>query len=178
MIKLPHTRSCFVCGLHNPVGLKLDFETDGRIVRTRFVARPEYAGFRDALHGGIIATILDEVMVWACGVHTKRFAFSVELNFRFLQPARPGATLEAIGELVENRRNRLFETRGELRDTAGPVLASATGKYLPLKEAMMADLMEDFAENTEILFGPRSGQLAPSPLGSSPAHNVPTPPSR
>jgi uncharacterized protein (TIGR00369 family) len=154
MIKLPHTRSCFVCGLHNPVGLKLDLETDGHLVRTRFLAKAEYAGFRETLHGGIIATVLDEVMVWACGIQTKRFAYSVELNFRFLQPARSGEMLEAIGELVQNRRNRVFETRGELRNKSGHVLASSTGKYLPIKAAAMEDLRKDFVESSEGLFGP------------------------
>jgi acyl-coenzyme A thioesterase PaaI-like protein len=152
MIKLPHTRSCFVCGLHNPSGLKLDFETDGCTVWTRFTMKPEHAGFRETMHGGIMCTVLDEVMVWACGVRTKRFAYSVELNFRFLQPARPGDALEARGELVQNRRNRLFETRGELRNGSGTVLATGSGKYLPIKEAAMAELMQDFVESPEVLF--------------------------
>ena len=68
MKPLPHTYSCFVCGESNAAGLKLRFETDGRIVRTRFHPRPEHAGFKGVVHGGIIATVLDEVMVWACAV--------------------------------------------------------------------------------------------------------------
>ena len=68
MLKLPHTRSCFVCGLNNPLGLKLDFETDGRIVRAHFAPRPEHVGFRETVHGGLIATVLDEAMVWVIGV--------------------------------------------------------------------------------------------------------------
>jgi len=89
MLKLPHTKSCFVCGLHNPQGLKLDLETDGQIVRAKFVLRAEHVGFRETIHGGIISTVLDEAMVWAVGVRTKRFAYCAELNVRFLQPARP-----------------------------------------------------------------------------------------
>ncbi|HKI68805.1 MAG TPA: PaaI family thioesterase, partial [Verrucomicrobiae bacterium] len=99
---LPHTRSCFVCGESNPVGLKLRFHTDGRIVETRFTPRPEHVGFRQVVHGGIIATLLDEIMVWACAVPTKKFAFCAELNVRFVHPIPPGEEVLAVGELVAN----------------------------------------------------------------------------
>jgi uncharacterized protein (TIGR00369 family) len=153
MLKLPHTKSCFVCGLHNPIGLKLDFETDGRIVQTRFAFRAEHAGFKQTVHGGLISTVLDEVMVWACGVQTKRFAYLAELTVRFLQSVRPGQELIATGELAANRRNKLFEARAELRNEQGTILATATGKYLPVKEGELAGLLDDFAESTEKLFG-------------------------
>src|SRR5262245_15582938 len=134
MKELPHTKSCFVCGEFNPVGLKLRFETDGRTVQTRFVPMPEHIGFRHTMHGGLMATLLDEAMVWACALQTKRFAFCAELTTRFIHPGRPNQALVATAELVANRRNRLFEARAELRDEAGTVLATATGKYLPIKD--------------------------------------------
>jgi len=96
MLKLPHTKSCFVCGLNNPLGLKLDFETDGQIVRARFVPRPEHVGFKETMHGGLISTVLDEAMVWVIGVRTKRFSYCAELNVRFVQPARPNEELKPV----------------------------------------------------------------------------------
>src|SRR6185436_2207270 len=68
MKELPHTRSCFVCGESNSAGLNLRFETDGRIVQAHFVPRLEHVGFKATVHGGLIATVLDEIMVWACAV--------------------------------------------------------------------------------------------------------------
>jgi len=94
---------------------------------------PEHIGFKQTVHGGIIATVLDEIMVWACAVQTRRFAYCAELNVRFASPLRPGEEVLATAELVSNRRDRIFEARGELRDASDRVLASATGKYLPLK---------------------------------------------
>jgi uncharacterized protein (TIGR00369 family) len=150
---LPHTRSCFVCGESNPDGLKLRFETDGRLVRTHFVPRAEHVGFRQTVHGGLIATLLDEIMVWACAVQTKRFAFCAELNVRFLNPVRPGEALVASGELVSNRRDKLFEAKADLRDQAGLVLATAAGKYLPIKQGEVADMVTDFVEDLGWVFG-------------------------
>ena len=150
---LPHTRLCFVCGESNPAGLKLRFETDGRLVQTRFVPRAEHVGFRQTVHGGLTATLLDEIMVWACAVQTKRFAFCAELKVRFLNPVRPGEELIASGELVSNRRGKLFEARAELRNQAGLALATATGKYLPIKQAEVADMVTDFVDDPGWVFG-------------------------
>jgi acyl-coenzyme A thioesterase PaaI-like protein len=151
---LPHTHSCFVCGDSNASGLKLRFETDGRIVRTRFLPRADHVGFRQTVHGGIIATVLDEIMVWACAIQTRRFAYCAELNVRFASPLRPDEEVVATAELVANRRNKLFEAGGELRSRSGLVLASATGKYLPIKEADLSEILADFAGDASGLFEP------------------------
>ena len=144
MRALPHTHSCFVCGESNASGLRLRFETDGLRVQTRFTPSPGHVGFKKTIHGGLIATVLDEIMVWACAVQTRRFAYCAELNVRFNHPLRPGEESVAIAELVNNRRNRLCEAKAELRTAAGRLLASATGKYLPIKETDAAEMFEDF----------------------------------
>lgn len=143
MHELPHTRSCFVCGEANPLGLRLRFHTDGRVVRTEFTPSPEHSGFKQVVHGGIISTILDETMVWACAVSTKQFGFCAEMTVRFQNPLRPGEKAVATAELVANRRDRLFEAKSELHDSAGALLASATGKYLPIRASDLSELAAD-----------------------------------
>ena len=144
MKELPHTRSCFVCGDANPLGFNLRSQTDGRVVRTTVVFRAGHVGFKETIHGGLTATLLDEIMTWACAVQAKRFAYCAELNVRYLHPVRPGQQLVATAELVANRRGRLFEASAELKDEAGTVLASATGKYLPLKDPDAVGTAADF----------------------------------
>ena len=109
MRALPHTGSCFVCGESNPGGLKLRFETDGRVVQSRFQPRPGHVGFKQTIHGGIIAAVLDEIMVWACAVGTRRFGYCAELNVRFVSPLRPGEEVLVVGEMASNRRNKVLE---------------------------------------------------------------------
>ena len=126
------------------MGLQLKFETDGKAAFTKFTPREEHIGFKNVIHGGILATLLDEIMVWACVVQTRKVAYCAELTVRFQNPVRPGETLSVKGELVTNRKNKLFETRAEVCDAQGKLLAAATGKYLSVSEteaaAMMADL--------------------------------------
>ena len=146
MKELPHTRSCFVCGESNPAGLNLRFETDGEIVQARFVPRAEHIGFKGTVHGGLIATVLDEIMVWACAVPTRKFAFCAELTVRFLAPLSPGREVIVVGELVQNRK-RIFEAKAVVKDAGGLVYATGTGKYLPIKEADVAEMATDFVGN-------------------------------
>ena len=151
MKKLPHTHSCFVCGDANAAGLKLRFETDGRRVYTHFTPRPEHIGFRNVVHGGILSALLDEIMVWACMVVTKRAAYCAELNVRFLKPVRPGDHLVTTAELITNRRDRIYETAGDLKNEAGDVVATATGKYMPAKKEETANLLADVIGDTDFL---------------------------
>jgi acyl-coenzyme A thioesterase PaaI-like protein len=61
MEKQPNSRMCFVCGIENPIGLKLFFYTDdeGRTI-THFRPKPEHQGYPGQLHGGVISSLLDE----------------------------------------------------------------------------------------------------------------------
>ena len=151
MKPLPHTHSCFVCGESNPFGLKLRFETDGHIVRTHFVPRAEHIGFKGVVHGGLIATVLDELMVWACAVPTRKFAYCAELTVRYLQPVIPGGEIVVTGELMANRKGRLYEAKAAARTAAGLTLAEATGKYLPIKATDISELAGDFVGDRDWL---------------------------
>jgi uncharacterized protein (TIGR00369 family) len=142
MEELPHTKSCFVCGENNLLGLNLRFHSDGKIVEATFVARPEHCGFQGVIHGGILSTLLDEIMVWACAVNTRNFAFCAELNVRFIAPAAPDEELRMSAELLTNRRNKIFEARASIAGKDG-VKATATGKYLPLPRERYKSLQQD-----------------------------------
>src|SRR5690606_6956994 len=126
------------------------FETDGHIVRTRWLPRPEYAGFQQVIHGGVLASLLDEIMVWACGVRTGKFTYCAELNVRYNLPVRPEQPVIATAELAEDKR-RLFLAKGELRSEANELLASATGKYVPVRDMDYSALVSDFEAPPEQL---------------------------
>ena len=144
---LPVTRGCFVCGIENPVGLGLTLLSDGRCVEVLVQFRDEHCGFTGVVHGGLLSTVLDEVMAWVIGVNTRSFAFAAELNVRFLRSVRPGVSLKVRAELTANRRGRLFLTRGDVLGPDGVVYAEATGKFLPIPSerqlAMLADFVGD-----------------------------------
>ena len=133
MSELPHTRGCIVCGKENPHGLRAHLNVDERTgtVTCEFVCRPEHIGFEGMIHGGVLATLLDEAMVWAATWAGRRFCVCGELNVRFRQPVLVGQRLRVEARVVSNR-TRLIETEASVRDEAGKLLVGAEGKYVPV----------------------------------------------
>jgi acyl-coenzyme A thioesterase PaaI-like protein len=140
---LPYTRNCFVCGARNPHGLRLRFRRVGDEVHADFAPTAEHAGFRGIIHGGILATVLDEAMFWAAASRTGRFCLAAELSVRFLHKVAVGRKLLCVARL-EADRGRLWESSAELRDEAGKVVARATCKQIPMPAEAMKDAAQDF----------------------------------
>ncbi len=104
---------CFGCGQMNPAGLKLDVSvTDGR-ARAVYHPRPEHQGFPGMMHGGLVATLLDEVMGWAI-VDAQIWATTGKMEIRFRRPVPLDQDL-AVEATITKRRGRALVTRGEVR---------------------------------------------------------------
>lgn len=119
---------CFACSPRNPIGLKLVFEQDGDVCRTHFVAGPEHQGWSGVMHGGLIATLLDEVMaqwLWVRGITT----MTAEMTARYSKAVPIGERLTIEGSLV-SQRGRLLEMAGKVILPDGSVAARATAKFL------------------------------------------------
>jgi len=63
--QLRDDRRCFACGPDSEHGLKMTFEYGEGTARSRVVPRREFGGWSDIMHGGIVATLLDEAMAHA-----------------------------------------------------------------------------------------------------------------
>ena len=133
---------CFACGRDNPIGMRLQIELGDGTARTSWTVRDDYVGWSDKAHGGIIATLLDEVMAWAPSSYDS-WAVTAEMTVRFRSPAAPGETLRAEGRVVERRR-RIFEVRGEVRGPDGRIIAEGSGRYLGAAPSDKAALKEKY----------------------------------
>jgi len=125
VVKYP---GCFVCGDQNESGLQARFFSDGQQVTTEVVALERFEGYRGIYHGGIIATLLDEVMIKAILVQD-RYAVTAELTVRFLKPVPIGAKVRFTGRVVKSK-GRVFWTEGTVTAGDGQVVATATGRYM------------------------------------------------
>jgi acyl-coenzyme A thioesterase PaaI-like protein len=115
------------------------------IVKTSFTPRPEHIGFEGIVHGGVLATVVDEAMVWAATWEGKRFCVCGEMSIRFRASARIGQVLEVQAQVVSSRK-RLIETTAEIRSAQG-LVATAIGKYVPVpserNDEVMATLVDE-----------------------------------
>jgi len=112
---LEDDRMCFCCGERNPIGLKLAFETtpEGRL-RTVWRPKREHVGFKDLIHGGLVATVLDEVMarvIFDRGVP----GVTASMETKLLLPVRAGRDYRFEAWIVRER-SRTVETEAEAVD--------------------------------------------------------------
>ncbi len=133
MLDLPHTAGCLACGRDNPHGLHLNLQVDPTtgIVRTTYTPTAHHIGFTNIAHGGVLATVFDEAMVWCASWHGKRFCVCGELTVRFRRSAVIGEPLRVESQIT-SARPRLIVTTSTMRDSSGTLIAEASAKYVPM----------------------------------------------
>lgn len=133
----PH--NCFACGELNEHGLQLKLHLGERRSWTEFVLDERFEGWQGVTHGGILATILDEVMAWAL-VAEDNWGVTARMTIDFKRPVAVGTSVRAEGWIVRNRR-RLVDTAGQIVDSNGTQLASAEAVYVAANEERKRELM-------------------------------------
>jgi uncharacterized protein (TIGR00369 family) len=131
--------ACFGCGGANARGMKLAFEQDfdTRRIRGLMCLGPEYQGGVGFIHGGIIATLLDEAMGKVARFRQVH-AVTAELKIEYLKPVRVDQDLVIEAYEVEKSGRNLHFT-GEIRDRDGMVLARGQGRFIALRESRAAE---------------------------------------
>ena len=123
----PH--NCFACGTLNTGGLHLDLHVDGERCWTDLEIPERFQGWDEIAHGGIVATILDEVMAWSLAA-SDNWGLTARLNVAFRRPVPLGRPVRAEGWITSSRR-RMIGTGGRIVDPAtGEVLATADATYV------------------------------------------------
>ena len=133
---------CFGCGPRNPAGLRLRFEREGGVVRTTYRGREEHQGFPGYIHGGVITSLLDEVMS-RVSLLEGRWTMTALLDVRFRKPVPVGEEVTAVAEKVEERWGFL-ETAGRVLLPDGTVAASASGTFARMDGETLARISEGY----------------------------------
>ena len=120
---------CFVCGPGNPIGLKLTFRLDGDVCRSEFTSDDRHVGYRDVTHGGIVFSLLDDVManwLWLQGVQ----CFTAKADIRYRSQLPVGIPVRLEGRCLK-RKGRLAVMEGKvIREDNDEVVAEATGSFM------------------------------------------------
>ena len=122
--------NCFVCGPHNPIGLKLSFTIDeDNICRSQFTPAENHCGYDGVTHGGIVFSALDDVMAnWLFLKGFKAFTAKCEVRYRDALPIGTPVRLE--GHCLKQRA-RLTQMRGLLiREDTEDVVAEAEASFM------------------------------------------------
>lgn len=133
----PH--HCFACGTLNVHGLGLQLHAGDDRCWTELVLPRRFQGWEGMAHGGIVCTILDEVMGWAL-VNRDLWGVTARMSVDFKRPVPIGHLIRGEGRVVRVRR-RLVDAEGVVLDPAdGTVLARAQATYVGATEAKKREL--------------------------------------
>jgi uncharacterized protein (TIGR00369 family) len=137
----PH--NCFACGALNAHGLHLELHVDGERCWTDLSIPDRFQGWDEIAHGGIVATILDEVMAWSLVDHDN-WGLTARMTVDFKRPVPLGRPIHAEGWVTEVRR-RLITTEGRIVDTGtGQVLATAEATYVAAPDERKQELKQRY----------------------------------
>jgi acyl-coenzyme A thioesterase PaaI-like protein len=120
---------CFGCGAHNPIGLHLGgFAETQDGIEAPFTPGSNFNGFHGVVHGGVIATALDEISAWSAIVSEGVFVVTAKLDIRYRAEARIGDRFVLAGLLKQRRGKRLLI---DARMTYGEtVVAQSSGLFI------------------------------------------------
>lgn len=121
---------CLCCGDQNPRGFRMKFRFEGDRLLSEVLVPKEYQGFADVVHGGVLGTFLDEVMVnlhWLRGEKT----VTAEYQVRLRAPCPVNRTIFLSAWPLETKRNIHF-VAAEARLEDGILVAEATAKCVKL----------------------------------------------
>lgn len=140
--KQPNSLHCFVCGIQNPYGLKLNFyQTAPGEVTVYHTLDASYQGYPGVVHGGIVASMLDEVAgrcLMGTDPEQSRFMYTARLDIQYRKPVPVGKEIKIIGR-AGRRKTRSATAIATVFGPEGELLAEANAILVDIPETVMAD---------------------------------------
>jgi uncharacterized protein (TIGR00369 family) len=144
-------QTCFGCGADNPLGLHMEFLTDDQRLYSFVTVPSAMAGWDQTVHGGIITTMLDEIMGWSVIYLLKKIGVTKSITVDFKKPIHVGQQLTVVGFIQEMLSERQVVATGEIYSADETLCARSRGTFaaMPAQTAvrlgvMRADYMERF----------------------------------
>ncbi len=132
--KQRNSKMCFICGMDNPTGLRAQFYNmeDGSVI-TPFMFREDHQSFPERVHGGLAATMLDELGLRAMWVKDPEDVFGVtmSLSVKYRKPVPYGVNLFGRG-IVKKESPKFVTVQSEIYDEKGILLVNGEVVYIKL----------------------------------------------
>jgi acyl-coenzyme A thioesterase PaaI-like protein len=144
--------SCFACGTANPIGLNLHFYRSDESICTDITLGKYHEGWQNMAHGGIISTLLDEVMSWTIIYFKRTFFVTRRMEIKYIRPVLVGVPLTVKGRLTREKKEPLVGAIAEVFDGGGQLLAKAAGEFVELAKDKLELVPEELKEDMVCLF--------------------------
>lgn len=143
---------CFACGTANPIGLNMEFYRLGDSVCSDITLGRYHEGWEQMAHGGIVSTLLDEVMSWTIMYFKKVFLVTRKIQIKYIKPVPLEIPLTVLGKIVTQEAPPRIEAVGEIRDENGSLLVRSLGEFVMLPEEKLSSVSEALKNDILSLF--------------------------
>ena len=147
--KQRNSKMCIICGMDNPIGLKAQFyNMEDESVMTVFKYKEEHQSFPGRVHGGLIASMLDELglrALWAKKLSDEQFGVTLSMEVKYRKPVPYGETLIGKG-IVKKETSKFIAIDTELFDKNGNLLANAEVKYIKMDTNKISEGIDSHEE--------------------------------
>lgn len=141
-------QACFGCGARNLNGLQLVFRHEGGEIVAEYTPDERFQGFPGVLHGGVLATMLDETLSRAA-VFAGKWMMTARLEIRYRRAAPIGQELRVSAQPIQVR-SRMVSAKGSVRLASDPtvIFAEAEGLFMPITAEYERDMVAQRPELT------------------------------
>lgn len=142
--------NCFGCGAQNPIGLHLKFYSLPQRAGawTTWTPTRNFEGYNGMIHGGIICTLLDEIMAWSLYAR-ETWAVTAKMETAFRKPVLVGEPVRLVGEVTRDR-GRILQIHGEIQRLADDVLlADGDATFMRVPDAQAQEWNKRYLTSQE-----------------------------
>ena len=151
-IQKPQGYYCFACGTANPIGLNLQFYRLADAVYSDITLDKNHEGWENVAHGGIVSTLLDEVMSWTIMYFKKIFLVTRKMEVKYIRPVLIGTPLIIKGEVMDDSKPPKIRARADIRDDKGNLLVKSIGEFVELPKEKLSSVPEKLKKEMLLLF--------------------------
>jgi uncharacterized protein (TIGR00369 family) len=126
--------NCFGCSPDNSSGFQLSFIEENEELVSHWTPKSHFQGYQNVLHGGIQATLMDEIASWVVYIKLKSSGFTSNLNVRYLKPVYVTDSQLTLRASVKGMRRNLADIEVRLYDSNQLLCAEAQITYFTLSK--------------------------------------------
>lgn len=137
-----NSKHCFVCGTENQNGLQMTFQQiDEGTVHSKYTIAESFQGWPGIAHGGIVASMLDEVMarLFIFSETEKRFLVTAKLEIKYRRPVPIGKEITIIGKKLDDK-GKLAKAQAVITNSQNEILAEAVSIFIEANDQLSNQL--------------------------------------
>lgn len=131
-LHFPFDTGCVGCSPTNPIGLRLVFRREGDVVTGQYQPADHFRGGPGAVHGGVLALMLDEYSCAAGYFLLGRIFVTGSMNIRYERPTHLGLPLTVRAWITDQGHPKYCVIDCSIAHE-GKVLATSTGRFFPVE---------------------------------------------